>query len=133
MKNFSNTIPNFPNIKSNSMNTRIVKKPWGQEEIIEVNDRYMVERLTMHAGHRCSLQYHNFKRETIYILSGRLKIVHGPAADALQERVFHPAESITLSVGVVHRMEAVDDCVYLESSTHELEDVVRLKDDYSRA
>jgi mannose-6-phosphate isomerase len=115
------------------MSGQIVKKPWGQEEIIEVNDRYMVKRLTMHAGHRYSLQYHNFKRETIYVLSGRLKIISGPGADALQERIFQPGESLTLSVGVVHRMEGVDDCVYLESSTPEMEDVVRLKDDYSRA
>ena len=26
----------------------------------------MVKKLTMHAGHRCSTQYHNFKKETIY-------------------------------------------------------------------
>ena len=33
----------------------------------------------------------------------------------------------------VHRMKAIDeDCVYLESSTTELDDVVRLEDDYRK-
>ena len=112
---------------------KIIEKPWGKEEIIEINDRYMVKKLTMHSGHRCSLQYHNFKRETIYVLSGRLKIVYGDKVSTLTERVFQPGESITLSPGVIHRMEGVDDSQYLESSTPEMEDVVRLKDDYSRA
>lgn len=115
------------------MESRIIKKPWGQEELLEINDRYMVKRLTMLAGHRCSLQYHNIKRETIYVLSGRLKITSGAKREALEERIFEAGESITLPTGVIHRMEGVEDAVYLESSTPELEDVVRLSDDYARA
>jgi mannose-6-phosphate isomerase len=114
------------------MNTPITPKPWGQEETIELNDRYMVKKLTMRAGHRCSLQYHNFKRETIYVLAGQLKIVYGPSRESLIERVFAPGESITLERGVVHRMEGVTESVYLESSTPETDDVVRLQDDYAR-
>jgi mannose-6-phosphate isomerase-like protein (cupin superfamily) len=115
------------------MSTRIIPKPWGQEEVIEINDRYMVKRLTMRAGHRCSLQYHHHKRETIYVLSGRLRIVSGDKVEALAERIYQPGESVTLATGVIHRMEGVDDTVYLESSTPEMDDVVRLKDDYARA
>ena len=47
-------------------------------------------------------------------------------------RVFKADESITLKPGVIHRMEAVEDCIYLEASTPEMEDVVRLSDDYQR-
>ena len=115
------------------MNTPIIAKPWGQEEVIEFNPRYMVKRLTMRAGRRCSLQYHNHKRETIYVLSGRLKIVSGDRVDALTERIFEPGESVTLAPGVIHRMEGIDDAVYLESSTPEMDDVVRLQDDYARS
>ena len=115
------------------MKNQIIPKPWGQEEVIEINDKYMVKKLTMHAGHRCSLQYHNQKRETIYVLSGRLKIIYGAKGESLTERIFNPGEFITLATGVIHRMEGVDDSVYLESSTPEMDDVVRLKDDYARA
>ena len=112
---------------------RVITKPWGKEEVIEINDRYMVKKLTMWKGHRCSLQYHNIKRETIYVLSGQLRIYSGPTQEKLGSRVFGPGEPITLAPMVVHRMEAVEDSVYLEASTPEMDDVVRLGDDYKRA
>jgi mannose-6-phosphate isomerase-like protein (cupin superfamily) len=111
----------------------VIEKPWGNEEIIEINDRYMMKKLTMWAGHRCSLQYHNMKRETIYVLSGQLRIYHGSAQEELTSGVYGPHETITLMPGMVHRMEATEDCVYLEASTPEMDDVVRLVDDYERA
>ena len=112
---------------------QVIEKPWGREEVIEINDRYMVKRLTMWKDHRCSLQYHKIKRESIYVLSGSLRIYTGPTQESLSSRVFSPGETITLEPGVVHRMEGVEDSVYLEASTPEMEDVVRLVDDYHRA
>ena len=111
---------------------RVIEKPWGKEELLEKNERYMFKRLTMHKGHRCSLQYHEKKIETIYVLSGALKIVQGDSIDSLKEIIYQPHEVITLKLGKIHRMEAAEDCVYLEASTPEIEDVVRLKDDYNR-
>jgi mannose-6-phosphate isomerase len=111
---------------------QVIEKPWGKEEVIEINDRYMMKRLTMLKDHRCSLQYHNHKKETIYVLSGLLRIYVGPTKDQLTSKIYGPQETITLSPGIVHRMEGVDDCVYLEASTPEMDDVVRLSDDYNR-
>lgn len=110
----------------------VIDKPWGREELIELNDKYMVKKLTMWAGHRCSLQYHSLKRETIYVLSGALKIVFGESQDSLEEGVFHAGDTITIPPKIIHRMEGVEDAVYLEASTPEIEDVVRLVDDYNR-
>ena len=53
---------------------KIIEKPWGREEVLEKNERYMMKKLTMWKGHRCSLQYHKYKQETIYILSGKMNI-----------------------------------------------------------
>jgi len=111
---------------------QVIEKPWGREEVIEINERYMMKKLTMWANHRCSLQYHNVKRETIYVLSGKLRIYMGPAQDELDSRLFGPGDTITLTPGVVHRMEAVEDSTYLEASTPEMDDVVRILDDYKR-
>ena len=111
---------------------QVIEKPWGKEEIIEINDRYMMKKLTMWKGHRCSLQYHNHKIETIYVLSGQLRIFSGPNKDELSSRVYTEGETITLSPGVVHRMEGAEDSVYLEASTPEMDDVIRLVDDYER-
>jgi|TARA_B100000959_G_scaffold281713_1_gene346421 mannose-6-phosphate isomerase-like protein (cupin superfamily) len=111
---------------------QIIEKPWGKEEVIEINDKYMMKKLTMLKGHRCSLQLHNHKKETIYVLSGQLKIISGPDQDNLTGKIYSDGESITISPGVVHRMEGVEDSIYLEASTPEMDDVVRLVDDYER-
>ena len=106
-----------------------VKKPWGYEEIVERNKDYVVKKLFMKKGHQCSRQYHEKKRETILGLEGTLTIeLQGEDIQLrpFETRTIHPLE--------VHRMKAVDgDCLYLECSTSELEDVVRIEDAYGRA
>ena len=111
---------------------KVIEKPWGREEVVEINEKYMVKKLTMFAGHRCSLQYHNIKKETIYVLSGVLKIIQGKSQDSLTEKLYRPGDTITIPPGLIHRMEGVEDSVYLEASTPEMDDVVRLVDDYKR-
>ena len=109
-----------------------IEKPWGNEEVIEINKYYMMKKLTMYKEHRCSLQYHNHKKETIYVLSGQLRIYIGSSINDLSSKVYGPNKSITINPGVIHRMEAVEEAVYLEASTSEMDDVVRLSDDYNR-
>lgn len=111
---------------------KVIEKPWGREEVLEINDRYMVKKLTMFKGCRCSLQYHKSKQETIYVLDGKLKIVIGASQEALEEKVYSPGESVTISPNTIHRMEGLEESVYLEASTPEMDDVVRLVDDYQR-
>jgi len=110
----------------------IIEKPWGKEEIIEINEKYMVKKLTMWKDHRCSLQYHNQKCETIYVLSGKLRIYQGVSQERLEFKEFLQGDYITIIPKVIHRMEAVEDSVYLEASTPEMDDVIRLNDDYNR-
>ena len=111
---------------------KIIEKPWGKEEVIEINSNYMVKKLTMLKDHRCSIQFHNHKKETIYVISGKLRIYQGIDQNKLTSRVFGPGEYITIPPKLIHRMEGVEESVYLESSTPEMSDVVRLEDDYSR-
>jgi len=112
---------------------KVINKPWGKEELIERNNIYMLKKLTMWKGHRCSLQFHNKKKETIYILSGKLRIYKGKTQKNLTSKIYGPDETVTLVPKIIHRMEAVEDSIYLEASSPELEDVVRLTDDYNRA
>ena len=111
---------------------KVIAKPWGQEEVLEINDKYMVKKLTMKAGHRCSLQYHKYKKETIYVLSGVLKIIQGSKSEVLEEKLYYANETITIPPGLIHRMEGVKEAVYLEASTPEIDDVIRIVDDYNR-
>ena len=111
---------------------KVIEKAWSKEEVVEINDKYMVKKLTMLKGHRCSLQFHNKKKETIYVLSGELKILIGKDIEELNSLVLLQGESITINPKKIHRMEGIEDSVYLEASTPEMDDVVRLVDDYSR-
>lgn len=102
-------------------------KPWGTEQILEQNKFYVVKRLVMQKGRSCSLQYHEKKKETIYILSGMLEIeIRGG------KKIYTINDFITIYPKEIHRMKAVSMSIYLEVSTNYLEDVVRLEDEYGR-
>jgi len=112
----------------NKNKVKHIGKPWGYEEILETNPKYTVKRLFMKKGHRCSLQYHEKKQETIISLRGDLVIILNN-----REFVLKPGKAITILPFQKHRMFARDgNCLYLECSTSELNDVIRLKDDYGR-
>jgi mannose-6-phosphate isomerase-like protein (cupin superfamily) len=109
-----------------------VEKPWGYEELVECNDKYVVKKLFMKAGHSCSTQYHQLKRETMIILTGKLWIAVGPDMEHLEGKIYEFGETITVDPYTVHKMRAIEDCLFLEGSTNELWDVVRLEDSYGR-
>jgi mannose-6-phosphate isomerase-like protein (cupin superfamily) len=109
-----------------------VEKPWGYEELVEINDKYVVKKLFMKKGHKCSTQYHKLKKETIVVLTGSLLISIGDAVETLVQKEYLSGETVTIHPYTVHKMEASEDCLYLETSTNELWDVVRLQDSYGR-
>ncbi len=109
-----------------------IKKPWGYEEVLEINKNYLLKKLFMKKNNRCSLQYHKKKRETVYILSGKLKIYTGKNKENLKSKIYKKGSSITINPKIIHRMEAISDCFYLEASAPQMKDVVRLEDDYYR-
>ena len=53
---------------------RRVDKPWGHELIWAHTDRYVGKVLVIEAGKRLSLQRHEIKDESIYVMSGRLRL-----------------------------------------------------------
>ena len=111
---------------------RVVPKPWGSELWYAQTDAYAGKILRVNQGHRLSLQYHERKDETSYLLSGRLIVTQGESTSALRELVVEPGGSWRNEPGVIHTMEALEDSVVLEVSTPQLDDVVRLEDRYGR-
>ena len=109
-----------------------VDKPWGYELVWARTDRYVGKILHVNAGHVLSLQYHNFKDETMHVLSGELILRTRPGAD-LVERRFKAGESVHIPPKLVHQIEAVETSDVLEASTSELDDLVRLTDRYGRS
>ena len=109
-----------------------VQKPWGYELIWAHTSRYVGKILHINKGHRLSYQYHNVKDETIRLLSGSLEVeteVEG------KRTMLHLESGDCLHIVPLmrHRMIALEDSDVLEVSTPELDDVVRLEDDYERA
>ena len=109
-----------------------VSKPWGYEVIWAHTDRYIGKILHVEAGHSLSLQYHERKDETIYLLRGRLRFFVGRSKNDLQEVALVEGQSYRITPGTVHRMEAITDVDILEASTSDIDDVVRLEDRYGR-
>ena len=108
-----------------------VPKPWGYEVHWAHTDRYVGKILHVTAGHALSLQFHNVKDETVYLLSGKL-IYRIWENDEPVDVDLKIGEAFRITPGTVHQMEAVTDCDILEVSTPHLDDVVRLKDRYGR-
>ena len=108
-----------------------VPKPWGHETIWANTDSYVGKVLHIKAGHALSVQYHNVKDETVYLLRGEL-IYRVKDGDELKDVKLKVGEAFRITPGTVHQMEAVTDCDVLEASTPHLDDVVRVSDRYGR-
>lgn len=111
---------------------RRVEKPWGYELIWAETDKYVGKILHVIAGEALSLQYHEIKDETLFLLTGRLLLQIGKSADQLIDYEMMEGQRFHLPSRTVHRMIAETDCDILEVSTPHLEDVVRLEDRYGR-
>jgi len=108
-----------------------VPKPWGHETIWAKTDAYVGKVLHIKAGEALSVQYHNIKDETVFLLSGRLvyRVWDGDTPVDVNLQV---GEAYRITPGTVHQIEAITDCAILEVSTPHLDDVVRLEDRYGR-
>jgi mannose-6-phosphate isomerase len=119
--------------KSGRAKVTRVPKPWGHETIWAQTERYVGKILHINAGHELSVQYHNRKDETIYLLSGEIVYrVQREGDDILDDVRLQLGESFRITPGTIHQMIAVTDCDVLEVSTPEVDDIVRLSDKYGR-
>ena len=112
--------------------TRRVPKPWGHELIWAHTERYVGKVLVIEAGKRLSLQRHEVKDEAIYVLSGRLRLLLEDDAGEVRTEELGPGDHRRVETGRIHRYEAIERVELMEVSTPELDDVVRLEDDYGR-
>ncbi len=111
---------------------RRVDKPWGHELIWAHTDKYVGKILVIETGKRLSLQVHELKDESILVISGRLRLHHGELGGELGTTEMGPGDHRRIPVGMVHRFEAIERCELIEVSTPELDDVIRIEDDFGR-
>ena len=111
---------------------RRVEKPWGHELIFAHTAKYVGKILHIEKGHRLSRQYHVRKDESLTVLAGVLGLELGAPPD-VERRLVRSGEAFHVPPGTVHRFVAVESCDLVEVSTPELDDVVRLEDEYGRS
>lgn len=107
-------------------------KPWGHELLFAQTGAYAGKLLVIEPGKRLSLQYHQRKDEAFYLQEGRLRFTVERDGELEVEELAAGA-SRHIPAGTRHRFEALERCLLFEVSTPELDDVVRLEDDYGRA
>jgi|TARA_R100001443_G_scaffold115576_1_gene133669 mannose-6-phosphate isomerase-like protein (cupin superfamily) len=115
-----------------------VEKPWGHEVRWAINNKYLGKILHINRSQKLSRQYHEVKDETIYVLQGILILELGmdesKNGQAEKIKVLETGESYRIKPGVIHRFCAPNEghVRLIEVSTPEIDDVVRLHDEYGR-
>lgn len=111
---------------------RRVEKPWGHELIWAHTERYVGKVLVIEAGKRLSLQRHEVKDESILVTAGRLRLTLEDETGTIRVEELGPGDHRHVPTGRIHRYEAIERTELMEVSTPELDDVVRLEDDFGR-
>jgi len=106
--------------------------PWGVELLFAQTPNYAGKLIFVKKGHRLSLQYHQKKDETIYLHQGKIQLEIEDEGKMVS-KTFLSGQSVRIPPHTRHRLEAIEDTTLFEVSTPELDDVVRLEDDYGRA
>lgn len=108
-------------------------RPWGQWQVLDVGEHYIVKRITVFPGARLSLQYHNFRAERWTSVEGE-----GVAEIDGVKHSFRLGESVGIPLKAQHRVSNSGKVplVFIEVQYGEKlaeDDIVRVEDDYNRS
>lgn len=128
-------IPTFdPGSFSTDAYVKRVEKPWGYElHWVPADAPYMGKLLHVNEGARLSLQVHDQKQESWFIVKGKGAVIWENQKGELVETELQPGVGYSTKVGQKHRLKGlVGGCDIVEVSTPELGTTWRLDDDYAR-
>lgn len=112
-----------------------VTKPWGFEIWLSdaADTPYALKVIYLKKGTKTSLQIHKEKSEHNFIFSGEIKLYYQDTQSKKIKFVkLNGGHVIKILPTAVHRIEALTEVLLVEASSHQLDDVIRLEDDYSR-
>lgn len=110
-----------------------VEKPWGYELHWVPEDKpYIGKVLHINIGKRLSLQVHDQKQESWFLMNGQAKVIWADTSGELVETELQPGFGYTTEIGQKHRLVGITDCDILEVSTPEKGTTYRLEDDFAR-
>jgi len=108
------------------------ERPWGRFSTVVAGQRHAVKTITVHPGHRTSLQSHRYRREIWTVVSGvMLATINGKNFSALEGQTLH------VGYGEIHRIACagVQPLTLIEVQYGSLcaeDDITRYEDDYGR-
>ncbi len=118
---------------SNDSYVKRVEKPWGHElHWVPEDAPYMGKLLHVNKDARLSLQIHDQKSESWFLVGGRAAVIWENSQGELIETELQKGVGYTTQIGQKHRLKGLTDCDIIEVSTPELGTTWRLDDDYSR-
>jgi len=127
-------LPQFDKTKfNNAPYIKRVEKPWGYElHWVPTDSPYLEKCSTLMPANVLSLQIHDAKRESWYIINGRAKVIWDDKDGNLVETELQPGHGYSTQVGQRHRLVGITDCDIIEVSTPEMGTTWRLEDDFKR-
>jgi mannose-6-phosphate isomerase len=112
---------------------RKIDKPWGYElHFTPDNKPYMGKLIHVNKGARLSLQMHDKKQESWFLINGRGKVIWENTKGELIETELIAHQGYSCALGQRHRLAGITDCDIIEVSTPEIGTTFRLEDDYKR-
>ena len=120
---------------------KIVVKPWGRvvwvnfrkgENIGDEKKKYIMKKLYIKKGTKTSFQYHENKVETNFLIEGSVEAWFENKKGHIDVKVLSAGSIWTIPAGVKHRIVTLEDIILFESSSTEVDDVIRIEDDTLR-
>jgi len=129
--------PHLPTFDTSNFSTspyvKRVEKPWGFElHWVPEDAPYMGKLIHINAGARLSLQVHDQKKESWFIIKGQGSVIWNDSQGNTIETELQPGVGYTTQIGQEHRLKGITDCDIIEVSTPEAGTTWRLEDDYAR-
>lgn len=127
--------PTFdPSNFSTDAYVRRLDKPWGYElHWVPADAPYMGKVLHIDEGKRLSLQVHDAKQESWFIIKGKGSVIWENNKGELVETVLEYGKGYSTKVGQKHRLKGLEGgCDIIEVSTAEVGTTWRLEDDFAR-
>ena len=95
-----------------------IPKGWGEELIIENNEKYCGKLLIFRKGCKFSMHYHMIKDETWYVDKGNFiyRWIDTETADLIEQNL-KPGDIVRQRPGQPHQIESLEDGVIFEVST----------------
>jgi mannose-6-phosphate isomerase len=110
-----------------------VEKPWGYElHWVPADAPYMGKLIHINQGARLSLQVHDQKQESWFLVNGQAAVIWEDNRGEMVETELQRGVGYSTQLGQKHRLKGLTDCDVVEVSTPEAGTTWRLHDDFAR-